>query len=235
MRTHEVSYFIGIICRMLERARGDEGRLDNAAGVTVIVPVFNAKPYLPDLISSLGVQDYQGGEVKQVIFVDDGSTDRSSSLLQHEVKGWNSVLLRQANQGLSATRNNALEWLGLHDNGRCGFILFLDADDKLAPNALSLAVNHMVAGNLDQLFFTAASFFESESLRERFSNYETYYERNARYEGVDSGSQYMLKTWRNGDFYPSACIQMLRASFLFGHGISFESGIIHEDNLFTWR
>lgn len=234
MRTHEVSYFIGIICRMLERARGDEGRLDNAAGVTVIVPVFNAKPYLPDLISSLGVQDYQG-EVKQVIFVDDGSTDGSSSLLQHEVKGWNSVLLRQANQGLSATRNNALEWLGLHDNSRCGFILFLDADDKLAPNALSLAVNHMVAGNLDQLFFTAASFFESESLRERFSNYETYYERNARYEGVDSGSQYMLKTWRNGDFYPSACIQMLRVSFLFGHGISFESGIIHEDNLFTWR
>ena len=61
MRTHEVSYFIGIICRMLERARGDEGRLDNAAGVTVVVPVFNAKPYLPDLISSLGVQDYQGG------------------------------------------------------------------------------------------------------------------------------------------------------------------------------
>ena len=45
----------------------------------------------------------------------------------------------------------------------------------------------------------------------------------------------MSESWRNGDFYPSACMQMLKASFLLENGLFFEDGILHEDNLFTWR
>ena len=113
--------------------------------------------------------------------------------------------------------------------------MFLDADDMLAPNALSAAAGRMIADDLDELFFTGTSFFESASLQEEFSRYETYYKRNGSYEDLYSGPQYMLESWSNGDFYPSPCMQMLKASFLFENALSFEEGIIHEDNLFTWR
>ena len=170
-----------------------------------------------------------------MIFVDDGSTDDSASLLRRDVDGWRSCLLQQGNQGSSAARNNALGHLAVNGREREGFIMFLDADDMLAPNALSTAVGKMLTGGLDELFFTGASLFESEVLREQFSNYMTYYERNNSYEGVYSGPEFMSAIWAAGDFRPSPCMQMLRASFLFDNGISFEEGIIHEDNLFTWR
>ena len=172
--------------------------------------------------------------MKTVIFVDDGSTDGSSSLLEQGPKGWNSVLLRQANGGQSSARNNALNWLASRGY-QCGYVMFLDADDMLVPNALSAAAGRMIADDLDELFFTGTSFFESASLQEEFSRYETYYKRNGRYEGLFSGPQYMSESWRNGDFYPSPCMQMLKASFLLEYTLFFEEGIIHEDNLFTWR
>ena len=143
-------------------------------------------------------------------------------------------MLSQANGGQSAARNTALLWLTEKDALTPEYVLFLDADDMLASNALSTAIAEMESKELDLLFFAGSSFFESEALRQEFSRYETYYERNERYEGVYLGSSYMLESWRNGDWYPSPCMQMARLSLLLDSGITFEKGIIHEDNLYTW-
>lgn len=47
----------------------------------------------------------------------------------------------------------------------------------LAPDALSAAASAAEKDRLDELFFTGSSFFESESLRQEFSRYETYREK----------------------------------------------------------
>lgn len=204
-----------------------------SAGVAVVVPVYNANPYLGDLISSLRSQDYRGPKV--VIFVDDGSSDSSRSILEDaQIDGWKKTVLSQPNRGQSAARNLALRSLLGETDSVSKYVIFLDADDMLAPDALSAAVNVMEKDGLDELFFTGSSFFESEALRQEFSRYKTYYERNKRYKGVYSGSRYMLESWRGGDWYPSPCMQMVRLSFLVDSGIAFEEGIIHEDNLYTW-
>ena len=66
---------------------------------------------------------------QRVIVVDDGSQDDPATA----ARNWEGVeIIRQANGGLAAARNT-----GLHAAGT-DFVLFLDADDVLAPDAIEL-------------------------------------------------------------------------------------------------
>jgi SAM-dependent methyltransferase len=97
-------------------------RLDlAAASVSAVITTFNHARFLAEALES--VRD-QTMPVSEVIVVDDGSTDAPESV----VSRFPGVrLIRQANQGVSAARNNGLRAAG----GR--YIVFLDADDRLMP------------------------------------------------------------------------------------------------------
>ena len=100
--------------------------------ISIIVPIYNAEPYLEACTTSL----LQQGEV-QVILVDDGSTDGSLALAG-ELAAQDSriAVSTQAHAGQSAARN-----LGLaHATGE--YIAFVDADDCLAPD---WCARHMAA------------------------------------------------------------------------------------------
>ena len=51
--------------------------------ISIIVPIYNAEPYLAKCIESLINQDY---EALQIILVNDGSTDKSMSIAQEYAK-----------------------------------------------------------------------------------------------------------------------------------------------------
>lgn len=93
--------------------------------VTIITPCYNGAPYLRDTIESALAQTRPPLEV---IVIDDGSTDDSAAIA--ESFGEPVRVLRQANQGESVARNRGIaEARGTH-------LLFLDADDLIAPEAL---------------------------------------------------------------------------------------------------
>lgn len=93
--------------------------------ISVIIPAFNAVRYLPDAIESVRAQTLRP---REIIVIDDGSTDATSEVLA----GYGSVLIteRQENQGAAAARNRGLDLA----TGR--FVAFLDADDVSAPQRL---------------------------------------------------------------------------------------------------
>jgi glycosyltransferase involved in cell wall biosynthesis len=94
------------------------------ASVSIVIPTFNHAHYLGQAIASALAQSLAAQEV---IVVDDGSTDRP----QEVTRAFSKVrLIRQSNQGLSAARNTGLRAA----TGQ--YVLFLDADDRLLPNAL---------------------------------------------------------------------------------------------------
>lgn len=89
--------------------------------VTVCIPVFNAELYLEDCINSLVSQTLNEIEL---IFVNDGSTDKSLEILEnYAAKYSNIVILDQPNKGLGGARNTALK------KATGEFIGFVDADD----------------------------------------------------------------------------------------------------------
>ena len=105
--------------------------------ISVVIVCYNQARYLRDAIESVRAQSYQGAEI---LLVDDGSTDQTSEIAQEypQVR-----FIRQNNRGLSAARN-----AGLH-RSRGRYVVFLDADDRLLPNALDagLAVFHEQPGS----------------------------------------------------------------------------------------
>ena len=94
--------------------------------ITVIVTCFNYGAFLAESVQSALAQD--GGEPR-VIVVDDGSTD-AHTLAELERLPPRVELVRQANAGVAAARNEALR------RARTPYVLALDADDRLAVGAL---------------------------------------------------------------------------------------------------
>lgn len=116
--------------------------------VSVIIPCYNHGAYLREAFASVWQQNYPAVEI---IVVDDGSTDTTREVTESEptVK-----YIYQTNQGLSAARNTGIA----HSTGP--YLVFLDADDWLLPNALKIGAEYLgqnpalafVSGGHDKVF-----------------------------------------------------------------------------------
>jgi Glycosyl transferase family 2 len=102
--------------------------------VTVVVPCYRCKAYLPEAIESALSQDY---EAVEIVAVDDGSPDDVASLL--EPYGERVRLLRHdRNRGTAIARNTAI------DASDAPFLAFLDADDRWLKTKVSIQVEFMI-------------------------------------------------------------------------------------------
>lgn len=103
--------------------------------VSVIVPMYNAAPYIGETLESIVASSYQPLEV---VVVDDGSRDDSLSIAQAFAKAHPEVrVLNQANAGVSAARNHAIR------EAKGTYILPVDADDKISATYIEHAVEAM--------------------------------------------------------------------------------------------
>lgn len=94
---------------------------------SVIIPTYNYGRFVSRAIDS--ALD-AAGPTRQVIVIDDGSTDDTTAVLA----GYGDRILaeRQTNQGVSAARNRGL------DRATGDYIIYLDADDRLLPEAFTV-------------------------------------------------------------------------------------------------
>ncbi len=101
--------------------------------VSVIIPLYNKECSIKHTIESVLSQSYTNFEL---LVINDGSTDKSVEKVK-EIQDKRVVLIEQSNAGVSAARNEGIfkakgEW-----------ILFLDADDLLLPEALKCLVTNI--------------------------------------------------------------------------------------------
>ena len=112
--------------------------------VSVIVPVFNNSEYIGATLDSIISQDFDDFEI---IVIDDGSNDNSLEVISNKLKDIPvpNKVFHQENQGVSAARNKGIEL-------SCGdYLVFVDADDYIAPNHLSSLYNGETDFSLIQL------------------------------------------------------------------------------------
>lgn len=86
--------------------------------ISVVVPAFNSRKFLPGLIDALRNQDFRGSY--EIIIVDDGSTDGTEALFQKPVR--NVLYIRQENKGPAFARNAGLA------KSRGKIVAFTDSD-----------------------------------------------------------------------------------------------------------
>lgn len=99
--------------------------------VSVVIPCYNHGEFLQETLDSLQLQTYSDFEV---IVVNDGSTDEGTVALLQRLKMARTTVVHTENRGVSAARNRGIA------EARGEYILPLDADDRIGPDYLELAV-----------------------------------------------------------------------------------------------
>ena len=112
--------------------------------VSVIIPIYNGARYIENLVEQLNLQNQENLEV---IFINDGSKDDSWQCLT-EIKdkrklNFSMVIVDQENGGICKARNKGL------DTASGEFVMFMDQDDGLKPNAISTLLKPLQEQNAD--------------------------------------------------------------------------------------
>lgn len=195
--------------------------------VSVIVPVYNTGKYLKKCLNSIKNQTLKKIEI---ICIDDGSTDESLEILKKEAgRDCRISLYAEKNSGQSVARNGGIK------EAKGQYIYFMDSDDELELDALQKLYDKAEHTNLDILYFDGISFLDND-LDEAASNQNLdYYKRRCSYSRIYNGAHLMRAMEKNGEYRVSPCLQFIRRDFLIENNLQFEEGIIHEDNLFTFK
>ena len=120
--------------------------------LSIIVPVYNVEKYLPKCIDSLICGD--GGY--EIILVNDGSTDGSPDILADYAARYPALIriITTPNGGLGHARNTGI------DAAMGDYLLFVDSDDYLSPDALG-SILAALDGSFDICIFDILSVNES--------------------------------------------------------------------------
>lgn len=187
--------------------------------VTVIVPVYNAEPFLERCLKSVLSQTATNLEV---IAVDDGSVDGSLALLRTvQQSDPRLVVLQQENTGQGKARNRALEL------ARGEFILFVDADDFVEKVTIEVVLERAITDEADFVHFDWKLLVDNSDGQSHFdySNAEGFWGPRLL---VGDETEELL---RASNLY--SVTNLYRKSFLELHHLRFEEGRLYEDNPFV--
>lgn len=113
--------------------------------VSVIVPCYNMEQCVGRALDSILINKYKN---KQILLVDDGSTDNTLSILnEYRLKYPYIEVIHKTNGGVSSARN-----IGL-DMAKGEYVMFMDPDDKVSNNFIDIAVKTIHEGNFDIVSF----------------------------------------------------------------------------------
>jgi glycosyltransferase involved in cell wall biosynthesis len=127
--------------------------------VSILIPGYNSERWIADTLQSAIAQTWMR---KEIIVVNDGSTDRTAEVAgrfaSQEVK-----VISTSNQGAAAARNYALR-LSQGD-----YIQWLDADDLLAPDKIERQLRALAEDDARRTLLSSAwAYFNYRTERARF-------------------------------------------------------------------
>ena len=192
--------------------------MSTPAKLSVVVPVYNALPYLALFLDSLIAQDSNDVEF---ILVDDGSTDGSPDVLANYARCDSRMrVVRRENGGVSHARNTGISAA----SGE--YLMFADADDLIAPDFCSAMLTRIEADNLDLLFCNGRHFKTDANAHGR-----TLFQK-IKPSGPISGAEWIALCVAQGEFlqyvWLQACRMKLARRFNFAPG-----AVPHDDVIWT--
>lgn len=192
----------------------------NGRLISIIIPVFNAKPYLSEAIDSVLQQTYQNIEI---ILVNDGSTDGSGEVCDWYAGKDNRIrVIHQINGGLSAARNAGLNVM----TGEA--VAFLDADDAYIPEYVQNLVHLMISEEADIALCKYAVCYTKKTLNRAYSQKGAPGIKQGTYNYAEG-----LKYLTNGEINHSVWNKLYKRELW--REIRFPDGHVYEDVDTTYR
>lgn len=181
--------------------------------ISFIIPAYNAAPYLENCLSSIYLLD-MGDYDREVIVVNDGSTDDTAQILE-KIKGEHPDMktASQENQGQSVARNVGMQLA----TGK--YIYFVDADDALDIKGASKFPFECLEKEDIDLYSVNLNVVGLKGLRpyRRYQPLCNYVFRPA------------CRFMEGRNLQPCPCAYLYRREFLESRKLRFHEGIFHED------
>jgi glycosyltransferase involved in cell wall biosynthesis len=129
--------------------------------VSILIPVYNGRQWVASAIDSALAQTWPH---REIIVVDDGSTDGTLDVLARYSDRVR--VERQSNGGQNVSRNRLTQW------SRGDWLVYLDADDELAPDAVERklevsAAADAIFGTLSLQFYRGTELLRAEPVEAR--------------------------------------------------------------------
>lgn len=191
---------------------------------SIIVPVYNVELYLEECLNSILSQEFPDYEV---ICINDASTDRSYEILlkyaekNRQIK----VVSNSCNRGPSFSRNVGV------DIAEGDYILFVDSDDMLCPNALNI-LNHTIEDkDVEMVCFRCSVKNEGKVAKEKnaLQNEDIIFS-----DSIQTGQNWFKEMAHKNLFLIYPVAQLYKREFLQSTGLKFYEGILHEDLLYVF-
>ena len=189
--------------------------------VTIGIPVYNVEPYITQSLESALAQTYPSIEF---LLVDDASGDLSADIVRsfqmsHPRGADIRLLSNPHNLGVSATRNRIIE------EARGEHLYFMDADDIITENAISLLIHQL---QLYQAEIAFGSYEKTETSGLKF----IYQYPDIQLFEEDTIANFSYRKF--GGIQASACNYLVKLSILREHHLRFVDVNYWEDLVFTF-
>ena len=188
--------------------------------ISVIIPIYNVQEFLEECLNSVINQTINNLDLNgydrnlQIILVDDGSTDNSGIIAKKYAEDYvNIEYVYEENQGLGHARNHGCEFV------EGDYIIFLDSDDIVPPNAYELMYNSAIENKSDMVI--------GNVLRFNSNHYWDSYIHQVSFSGTNSITHitkspelfYDTTSWN----------KLIKYSFWKKHSFRFPEKILYED------
>jgi len=183
--------------------------------ISVIVPVYNAAPYLHRCIDSILAQTFTDFEL---LLIDDGSTDGSGRFCdEYADKDGRIRVFHKENGGVSSARNVGL------DNACGEWIAFCDSDDRVFPEWLENFGTTDCGSDVDVLlqgYECSKSVFGDDNNRSEFIY---------GFDGEGTAAE-LLAVWLKEAKGIFMCMQALRFSVIHNRHLRFDTQLKHKED-----
>lgn len=184
--------------------------------LSIIIPVYNTCNFLEKCIRSCEQEFID--DIYEIIVINDGSSDGSlNKILSLALEYANIKIINQENKGLSSARNVGLK-VAIGD-----YIWFVDSDDWVNPNSLSIIYNNIYGKKVDCFVFRSVEVYGNNVIH-KADDYSKYSNQ------IISGKEFIRCRH-------SVCATAViwNKEFLKSNNLKFVNGIFHEDLEFTPR
>ncbi|HEY4533370.1 MAG TPA: glycosyltransferase [Fusobacterium sp.] len=188
--------------------------------LSIIIPIYNVESYLRECLESV----YAVNLLKEVILVNDGSTDHSLQIAEEFAEKYpeETILISQENRGLSAARNVGLE------RARGEYIYFIDSDDFLNSHVFENFFTQIKGTNLDILHGSGMRYEnEASTVSITHNGHITVT------ETAISGREFIYRMFEADTYVDYVWLNIYRRDFLLENSFFFQEGITYEDVLFS--
>lgn len=195
--------------------------------VSIIIPVYNVENYIVACLDSIIAQESEN-VIIECILVNDCSPDGSMSVVAERLKGYKGniqfiIKYHITNQGHCVARNTGIEV------SRGDYLLFVDADDRLKPHAISYYLDCLNSmkdpSKIDVVMGNAYSSYNLKPIMPIG---------DGRPVLIDNAKEEALHKILTKELFHTSWNKMIRRDFLMEHQLFFEPGIINEDFLWSY-